>query len=99
MTTSPTFVAEFADGEVTRMTCHCSTRRLDPAQGVRMSIGAYEIRSRRRAREANRKTNTEFVVPKILAGRFESVEGEVLAQYSAEQLAEIIACQPKGDAA
>jgi hypothetical protein len=90
MTTSPTFVAEFADGEITRITCHCAPDKLDPAQGVRMSIGAYEIRSRRCAREANRKTNTEVVVPKILAGRFESVDGEVLVEYSSECLAEIM---------
>ena len=58
--TGPTFVAKFADGEITRMTCD----KLDPAQGVRMSIGAYEIRSRRRAREKKRseQTNAETIV-------------------------------------
>jgi hypothetical protein len=36
----PTFVAKFADGEITRMTTHCTLEKLDPAQGARMSTAA-----------------------------------------------------------
>jgi hypothetical protein len=52
MSASPTFVARFVDGEVTRMTTHCTPRRLDAAQGMRLSVGAYEIRVRNRRRGA-----------------------------------------------
>jgi hypothetical protein len=35
MTSSPTFVAHFADGEVTRMSTHCLPDNLDFTRGVR----------------------------------------------------------------
>ena len=37
----PTFVAAFADGEITRMTLHCANGKLDLARGVRLSRQAY----------------------------------------------------------
>jgi hypothetical protein len=42
--TSPTFIAEFADGVRTRMTCHCTSDHLDLARGVKLSRAAYESR-------------------------------------------------------
>lgn len=42
--TSPTFVAEFADGVTTRMTCHCTPDHLDLARGMKLSQAAYESR-------------------------------------------------------
>ena len=33
-TTSPTFVARFSDGVVTRMTCHCTPGNLDLRRGI-----------------------------------------------------------------
>ena len=40
----PTFVAAFADGEITRMTMHCANGKLDLARGVRLSRQAYRVR-------------------------------------------------------
>ena len=40
----PTFVATFADGEVTRMTTYCADSKLDLARGVRLSRQAYRVR-------------------------------------------------------
>jgi hypothetical protein len=45
--TSPTFVAQFADGVTTRMTCHCTPDHLDLARGVKLSRAAYESRIRK----------------------------------------------------
>jgi hypothetical protein len=97
---APTFVAKFANGEITRMTCDCTAGRLDPAQGVRMSRAAYEsrIRSARRAAHASKHgphpshapwptDSKPVMVPEIVAASFETADGEKLATYSAEQLA------------
>jgi hypothetical protein len=65
----PTFVAEFADGTVTRMSTYCTVENLDWARGERLSIAAYQ--SRFRTREAP---------PAITSARFEQ-DGVVLAQY------------------
>ncbi|MFK4725852.1 hypothetical protein ABIE89_006952 [Bradyrhizobium niftali] len=42
--TSPTFIAEFADGVTTRMTCHCTADDLDLARGIKLSRAAYDSR-------------------------------------------------------
>jgi hypothetical protein len=42
--TSPTFVAQFADGVATRMTCHCTPDDLDLARGIKLARAAYESR-------------------------------------------------------
>jgi hypothetical protein len=42
----PTFVAEFADGTITRMTTH-SPKGLDLALGIRLSRHAYEARKKK----------------------------------------------------
>src|SRR5262249_46512094 len=64
----PTFVAEFADGTVTRMTTFTSLEKLDWERGERLSIAAYQSRWR-----------TNNVPPAILSERFEQ-DGVVLAQ-------------------
>jgi hypothetical protein len=84
--TGPTFVAEFVDGETTRMTCHCTPQRLDPAQGLRMSIAAYETRVRVRRRKMSQSASDPIAVPEILSARFEDADGKVLAEYTAEHL-------------
>jgi hypothetical protein len=40
----PTFVARFADGQVTRMSTYTSLTNLDRARGIRLSLAAYESR-------------------------------------------------------
>ena len=64
----PTFVAEFADGEVTRMTTCCSPENLDWKRGERLSQAAYQ--SRRQTHDAP---------PAIISAWFEQ-DGEVLAR-------------------
>jgi hypothetical protein len=44
---SPTFVAKFADGVVTRMSCHCSPDQLDLQRGIKLSEAAYTSRTRK----------------------------------------------------
>jgi hypothetical protein len=72
MTDSPTFVAHFADGEITRMTVYCEPGKLDVGRGARLAQQAYRSRMRREP-------------PAIIAanfehndGRSESVEAEAL---------------------
>jgi len=67
--TGPTFVCEFVDGVVTRMTTHCPDG-LDPARGIRLSRAAYESRRRRPP-------------PEILKGHFENGDGVLLQTYDA----------------
>jgi hypothetical protein len=45
--TSPTFVARFADGVTTRMTCNCEDHHLDPARGIKVSQAACESRTKK----------------------------------------------------
>ena len=40
---SPTFVATFADGEVTQMTTYTALDELDVTRGVRLARAAYEF--------------------------------------------------------
>jgi hypothetical protein len=75
MTNSPTFVAHFADGEVTRMTTSCDSKKFDQRRGVCLARHAYRSRCRKEP-------------PAIVKANFER-DGEVLAEYTAEQLAEV----------
>ena len=43
---SPTFGAQFSDGVVTRMTCHCAQGNLDVRRGIVISRIAYESRTK-----------------------------------------------------
>ena len=69
---SPTFVATFADGEVTQMTTYATLDELDVTRGVRLARAAYEAR-------------TKHEPPAIIEARFEQ-DGKILASYDAKQL-------------
>ena len=44
-TPSPVFIAQFADGQVTRMTAHCENGELDLEHGIAVACAAYESRA------------------------------------------------------
>ena len=69
----PTFVAEFADGTITRMSVF-TPPDLDWGRGERLSIAAYQSRFR-----------THEVPPAIISARFEQ-DGKVLAQRNGESV-------------
>jgi hypothetical protein len=77
--TSPTFVARFADGQVTRMTTwHDPERKtLDLVRAVKLARHAYRSR-------------TKCEPPAIVKGHFENGDGTVLTNYTAKQLAEAV---------
>jgi hypothetical protein len=73
---SPTFVAKFADGVVTRMTCHCEAGKDDEnvQRGIKLSLAAYESR-------------TKQFPPLIIEGRFvEPFSNTVLREYPIDEL-------------
>jgi hypothetical protein len=49
----PTFVAKFADGEVTRMSTFTSLEKLDWERGIRLSQAAYQSRWRKRQHQTD----------------------------------------------
>jgi hypothetical protein len=65
----PTFVCEFSDGVITRMTTHCPNG-LDLARGIKLSCAAYTSRLKKAPAD-------------ILSGRFEDDHGAVLQTYDA----------------
>jgi hypothetical protein len=71
VTTGPTFVAKFADGEVTRMTVWAENKP-NLSRGVRLARHAY------RSRTGNEP-------PPIIEARFER-DGSVLETYDAKLL-------------
>jgi hypothetical protein len=79
----PTFVAEFADGVITRMTTFTSLTDLDWARGERLSRAAYESRWRAQYRKRNGEPcpvdEIALVPPAIRSARFEQ-NGVVLAE-------------------
>jgi hypothetical protein len=62
MTNNPTFVARFADDEITRMTVYCEPGKLDVGRGARLAQHAYRSRMRREP-------------PAIIAANFEHTDG------------------------
>jgi len=76
----PTFVAEFADGEVTRMSTYTSLENLDVDRGMRLSHAAYESRWRRVA--SGRPADIVCHVPQVVSAHFEQ-DGAILASYEA----------------
>jgi hypothetical protein len=71
----PTFICNFADGEVTRMTVHCSSRKgLDLTRGIRLARYAYESRKGQ-------------APPAMLRATFvSSDDGRQLMSYDADEL-------------
>jgi hypothetical protein len=69
---SPTFVATFADGEVTRMTVFTAPDDLDVERGKKLARYAYESR-------------TKKTPPAFLKAHFEQA-GKVFKVYSAVEL-------------
>src|SRR5262249_10036374 len=82
----PTFVAEFSDGVITRMSTFTSLENLDWGRGERLSIAAHQSRWRARERKQGRPYRTLSVAPvppAIISARFEQ-DGKVLAQRNGE---------------
>jgi hypothetical protein len=74
--TSPTFVARFKDGIVTKMTTHCAPGKLDLRRGIVLSRIAY------RSRTGNEP-------PPIAEARFQTPEnGELLREYDDKEIAD-----------
>ena len=73
--TSPTFVARFSDGVVTRMTCHCTPGNLDLRRGIVLARLAY--RSRTKGKEP----------PPITEARFQELDGKILREYDEKAIA------------
>ena len=80
-----TFVAEFQDGVVTRMTTFCANGKLDLARGIAVARAAYE--SRTGARTPPPITRAKFVEP--------GYDDAVLKEYDANDL--IPPAPTKGD--
>jgi hypothetical protein len=80
MTNSPTFVAHFADGEVTRMTTHTPRAPLDVNRGVTLACHAYRSR---------KKLEPTAPTPAVVEARFEGQDGGTLATYDAATLAAV----------
>jgi hypothetical protein len=75
MTASPTFVAEFEDGDsvvVTRMSVHAPNGKPSMTRGVRLARAAYESRMKKPA-------------PAIVAAHYEC-DGKIIENYDAEAL-------------
>jgi len=78
---SPTFVATFDDGTVTRMTTHCEGGKLNLGRGVRLARAAYESRRKQPP-------------PAMTAGHFEMPSNgvglaAVLKAYTPDELAAV----------
>jgi hypothetical protein len=73
MSGNPTFIAYFADGEITRMTTWCEPGKLDVARGIRLARHAYRSRMGQEP-------------PTIKSARFEGDKGDVLEEYNGPDL-------------
>jgi hypothetical protein len=82
MSHSPVFVATFSDGTQTRMTVwHDPEHKgLNLDRGIRLAQHAYRSRMKQEP-------------PLIIAGRFER-DGEILASYTASEVADDAAAEP-----
>jgi hypothetical protein len=74
----PVFVAEFADGEVTRMTTHCEGE-LDWERGRSLAKHAWQTRDRRYRIEKFLAEIEDREPPEITAYHFE-VDGQVVEE-------------------
>jgi hypothetical protein len=73
MSTSPIFVATFADKVCTRMSIYCTSDDLDLERGKTLARYAYESRAGKPA-------------PLFTKAHFEDTNGQVLMSYSAIEL-------------
>jgi hypothetical protein len=73
--TSPSFICEFIDKQVTVMTVHGKPQKPDLKRGIKLARFAYESRCKKKA-------------PAIAAARFEH-DGKMLVQYSADELTKV----------
>lgn len=98
MSASPTFIATFADGVITRLSVHHPEGRksLDLRRGVRLARFAYLSRIRaessaQRRRKAPIDIDAPIEIPPIVEAKFvDPSDGDrVLATYTAEQLKDI----------
>lgn len=71
----PTFVATFADGQVTRMSTYTSLAKLDVDRALRLARHAYASRHHFPA-----EVSLDVGCPPIREGYFEQ-DGEILAMY------------------
>jgi hypothetical protein len=78
MTSSPTCVVAFADGETTRMTVWSASGKPDLRRGIKLAHAAYESR-------------TMSKPPAITALHFETVDGESVTtmKFTPDQIAEV----------
>jgi hypothetical protein len=72
---SSSFVCEFIDKQVTRMTVHGKPQKPDLKRGIKLALFAYESRCKKQA-------------PAMVAARFEH-NGATLAHYGADELAKV----------
>ena len=81
MTSSPTCVVTFADGETTCMTVWSASGKPDLRRGIKLAHAAYESR-------------TMSKPPAITALHFETVDGESVTttKFTADQIAEVTGC-------
>jgi hypothetical protein len=84
MSTSPIFVATFADKVCTRMSIYCTPDNLDLERGKTLARYAYESRAGKPA-------------PSFTKAHFEDIKGKVLMSYSAIELNDDDAPAPEPD--
>jgi hypothetical protein len=90
MTSSPTFIARFADGEVTRMTTYHDDERkaLDVERGVRLARWAYVSR-KKWAYVSRKKRESLMIESASFERRLDDGGSETLATYTADQIEEV----------
>jgi hypothetical protein len=76
----PTFVCEFSDGTVARMTTFTPSDKLDWARGERLAQAAWRSRWRRQQRIYTPYPVVEPVPPAIVEAHFEEQNGTVLGR-------------------
>jgi hypothetical protein len=81
-TTSPTFIARFEDGQVTRMTAYCENGKLDLKRSIALARAAYEKRAGKPP-------------PSIVAAKFVELgyNDTMLKEYDAKALGEALTKQ------
>jgi hypothetical protein len=88
---APTFVAKFADGEITRMSVFhpAPLRDYDVVRGVRLSIAAYEIRHSKLVVYEGQRPQVRECTPApaiVEAAYVDPHSEETLRVYSVEEL-------------